>query len=101
MNTAVARVVAPSVVKTPGVRWPMIQKVGNRLSALLGFLAVLTFSAPAHAATTGLLGGAETSFFGTITSFLTANLLPLVFTLAAVVIGATMLIKYGRKAVSS
>lgn len=88
---------------TPAVTVPrqrISDRVRVRLSGLFAFLAVVTTVTPAHA-TTGLLGGAETSFFSSITGFLTGNLLPLVFVLAAVVIGAGMLIKYGRKAVSS
>lgn len=76
-------------------------KVRTRLVAVLAFLATLLVVTPANAAPPSLLNGAETSFFSSISGFLTGNLLPLVFVLAAVVIGATMLIRYGRKAVSS
>lgn len=72
----------------------------NTATIVATVLAFLTLSGPAYA-TGGLLGGAETSFFDSIRTFLTGNLLPLVFVLAAVVIGAGMLIRYGRKAVSS
>ena len=76
----------------------------NKVAGAFGVLAVLAIVTPsaANAAPAGgLLNGSETTFFSAISGFLTGNLLPLVFVLAAVVIGATMLIKYGRKAVSS
>ena len=87
-----------------GTTWT---KIRNRVGYLFAFLAALVVVAPTAAsaapapANTSLLQGSETSFFSSIQGFLTGNLLPLVFVLAAVVIGATMLIKYGRKAVSS
>lgn len=94
---------APVVAARPTV----MQRVKNlsvtaraRLAGMFAFLAVITVSTPSHAAT-GLLGGAETTLFTQLTTFLTNNLLPLVFTLAAVIIGAGLLIRYGRKAVSS
>lgn len=64
------------------------------VATVLGFVGL---GSPAYA-TTGLLGGAETSFFNSIQGFLTGNLLPLVFVLLAVVVGAAMLIRWGRKA---
>lgn len=84
-------------------RQSLVQRFGNKISGLFALLAVLTFSAPASASPPppGLLNGAESSFFSSISGFLTGNLLPLVFVLAAVVIGAGMLFRYGRKAVSS
>ena len=87
------------------VKVSVVARLRNRISSVLAFLAVLFVVAPTAAnaapAPTGLLGGSETSFFSTIQGYLTGSLLPLVFVLAAVVIGAGMLIKYGRKAVSS
>lgn len=74
-----------------------------QIASLFAFLGAVLLGSPAHAATTGgsLLGGAETTYFDSIKGYLTGNLLPLVFVLAAVVVGAGMLIRYGRKAVSS
>lgn len=81
---------------------PVSHKVRNRIAAVLAFLTCLIVASPAHATPPpSLLDGAENSFFSSISGFLTGNLLPLVFVLAAVVIGAGMLIRYGRKAVSS
>lgn len=89
-----------------GRKWLSVAAVRNKIAGVFATLAALLYvvaAAPANAATpnTDLLNGAQDSFFGSISGFLTDNLLPLVFVLAAVVIGATMLIRYGRKAVSS
>lgn len=103
MNTNTAPVVTVQQIDEDGASWHRrtSHKVRNGIVAGLAFLAALIVTTPAHAAAPGLLNGAETSFFSSISGFLTGNLLPLVFVLAAVVIGATMLIRYGRKAVSS
>jgi len=98
-------ILAPCTVTAP-VKVSLVTRLRGKIASVLAFLAVLVVVAPtsanaAPAPGTGLLGGSETSFFSTIQGYLTGSLLPLVFVLAAVVIGAGMLIKYGRKAVSS
>ena len=103
MSTILAPITTPAPVKVS-----LVARLRGKIASVLAFLAVLVVvaptsanAAPAPAPGANLLGGSETSFFSTIQGYLTGSLLPLVFVLAAVVIGAGMLIKYGRKAVSS
>ena len=48
-----------------------------------------------------ILNGSETAFFSSLSTWVSSNLLPLLFVLAAVVIAVSMLLRYGKKTVSN
>lgn len=93
-------------ISAPVVAEPKVGRVARiRRRAALVMLTMALFTAggiaPSFASTTDLTNGAGDTFFSTITSYFTANVLPKVLILLALMVGVGVLIKWGRRAAKS
>lgn len=93
---------APAV---PTVKRGIVARMRTRIGAILATLAFMigvpVASASATAPGTDLTNGAGDTFFSTITSYFTSDVLPAVLVLLALMVGVGVLIKWGKRAAKS
>ena len=97
-----------STITAPAVaqKRSLIARIRTRIGAVLATLAFIVGVPVASASATApsgtdLTDGAGDTFFSTITSYFTSDVLPAVLVLLALMVGVGVLIKWGKRAAKS